>query len=212
MVQPLPRSKPASPPAQQSASIQPESIITAAPDDDEACLAALRDLKVEFSPAAEPAAGNASCRVPTPVILVAAATARGRIEFPERPLLGCRFARQFVTWVAATDRISALGKVWTGPGFQCRGRNGDSSAKLSEHALGNAVDVTTIATADGRSIAVADAASPLSRDYAMLKAIRSLACDYFTTVLGPGANSAHATHFHFDLAQHGHSKDYRICE
>ena len=29
--------------------------------------------------------------------------------------------------------------------------------------------------------------------------IRKGACDYFTTVLGPGSNAAHATHFHLDM-------------
>ena len=200
------------PPEQQTAVIAPEGVSPAPVDEGEACVAALRALRVEFSRAAEPAAATGGCRVQNPVTLTSAITTRGRISFPEAPLLSCRFARQFVTWVNAADGIAALSKVWTGPGFQCRGRNGDQSAKLSEHAFGDAVDVTTLATADGRSIAIADAASPSARDYATLKLLRSSACNFFTTVLGPGANSAHATHFHFDLAQHGHSKDYRICE
>jgi hypothetical protein len=33
----------------------------------------------------------------------------------------------------------------------------------------------------------------------------------FTTVLGPG-QPEHDTHFHLDLARHGKSGTYRICE
>ena len=43
-------------------------------------------------------------------------------------------------------------------------------------------------------------------------ALRISACGYFTTVLGPGANAAHAEHYHFDLGLHGKSGNYRICE
>jgi hypothetical protein len=43
-------------------------------------------------------------------------------------------------------------------------------------------------------------------------AFRTAACGYFTTVLGPGANAAHASHFHFDLAMRGKNGDHRICE
>jgi hypothetical protein len=42
--------------------------------------------------------------------------------------------------------------------------------------------------------------------------MRRAACGWFTTVLGPGADAAHAEHFHFDIARHGNSDFYRICE
>jgi hypothetical protein len=45
-----------------------------------------------------------------------------------------------------------------------------------------------------------------------MRALRISGCGYFTTVLGPGANAAHAEHFHFDLGIHGKSGNYRICE
>jgi hypothetical protein len=42
--------------------------------------------------------------------------------------------------------------------------------------------------------------------------LRTSACGYFTTVLGPGADAAHASHYHFDLGVHGKSGNYRICK
>ncbi|HEX2725887.1 MAG TPA: extensin family protein, partial [Beijerinckiaceae bacterium] len=41
-------------------------------------------------------------------------------------------------------------------------------------------------------------------------AIRSQACAYFTTVLGPGSDAAHATHLHLDLR--GRKGNHRICQ
>jgi hypothetical protein len=37
------------------------------------------------------------------------------------------------------------------------------------------------------------------RQRGFLNKVRAEACGYFTTVLGPGYNRAHANHFHFDL-------------
>jgi Extensin-like protein C-terminus len=45
-----------------------------------------------------------------------------------------------------------------------------------------------------------------------LRELRSSACGYFTTVLGPGTNAAHASHFHFDRGSHGKSGTNHICE
>jgi len=54
-----------------------------------------------------------------------------------------------------------------------------------------------------------ESASP---SFQVLRGLRATACGYFSTVLGPGTNQAHASHFHFDMAVHGKSQNYRICE
>lgn len=185
---------------------------------DGSCTAALKAAHADYAMAAAPAAAGI-CQVDGAVNLKSVETLHGRVAFPEAPLLNCRFAAQFATWVAtqaspltAANTGSPLAKVWTGPGYDCRGRNGDISAKISEHGFGNAVDITTMATADGKQMQVADAITTTSASYPALKAMRASACMYFTTVLGPGANSAHASHFHLDLGKHGKSNTYRICE
>lgn len=117
-----------------------------------------------------------------------------------------------------------------GPGYQCRRRNRATAGKMSEHAFANALDVVSFQLSDGRKIAVeADwphldalpaegekpappagrAATPQARYLAGLHAI---ACKQFTTVLGPDANAAHRSHFHFDLGCHGKTCTYLICE
>lgn len=187
--------------------------------DDAVCFAqlALAHVKFEKVPAAYAVAS--ACGVANGVRLAAMSVNGSEVTFPDKPLLNCAFALTFARWVtlSAAPAISqAAGSptsaIATGPGYECRSRNGDSSAKLSEHAFGNAVDVTTIKTAGGGEIAIADALNPYAKNRALIAALRASACGAFTTVLGPGSNEAHRTHFHFDLGKHGTKGTYRICE
>lgn len=163
--------------------------------------------------------GNELCHVQNPVRLQYVKAQNDLIKLPEAPLLNCKYAVQFSKWLSesAAPILSAqlntsLEKVSTGPGYDCRGRNGDMFAKISEHGRGNAVDISTFSMHDGKVINVADAQNPSSSSYTILRGLRTSACGYFTTVLGPGSNAAHAFHFHFDLGIHGKSGIYRICE
>jgi len=226
---PIPRSKPAIAKAEPSEVapatepikkpvIQPASVDLPPLVPEADCFASLRSAKVVFD--TMPAqAGTGDCHVDEPVRLHAVQTLNGMITLPDSPVFNCRFALQFALWLSDTGAAivsshlnSPLAKVSTGPGYQCRGRNGDSSAKLSEHGFGNAVDITTLTTADGRTVQISDAINSASPSFETLRGLRTAACGYFTTVLGPGANAAHASHFHFDLGMHGKSANYRICE
>jgi len=179
-----------------------------------ACHLRLAQLGMRFTPAAQPAAAGA-CRIDEAVQL----QQLGSIEFPDRPVLACSFALRLGEWlkesaapIVIAQAKSPLDQLATGPGFECRGRNGDAAGKVSEHGFGNAVDITSFRLADRRVFQVKDAMAPSSPAYQTLKGLRGSACGYFTTVLGPGANAAHAEHFHLDLGKHGKSDNYRICE
>jgi hypothetical protein len=184
----------------------------------EACLTALRRMKVEFQVAATPVAAGA-CSVADPVRLNSVAVGNTRVKLPDRPLLTCGFAERFASWLigkgapalrSATD--SHLLSMGTGPGYQCRGRNGDASAKLSEHAFGNAVDIEYFRLADGQVIWVQEADDANSKYRAVLATLRATGCADFTTVLGPGTNSAHESHFHFDLERRGKKGNHALCQ
>jgi hypothetical protein len=182
------------------------------------CQSGLTLAKVDFSIPATPASAG-SCAVSNPVKLRAVSAGGKRLRFANEPVLSCPFAAVFVRWVTeSADAVvtkqagSPIATVSTGSGFECRGRNGDGSAKLSEHAFGNAIDLVSIATSDGQTINMADALDPKAKHFNSLRALRTTACGYFTTVLGPGANEAHKLHFHFDLGRHGNSDRYRICQ
>jgi hypothetical protein len=187
-------------------------------DDGTACRAELARLGVKSSIPTDFQKGP-NCPVANPVQLTSVTTKIGVVGLPAGPILNCEFAKQFVTWLAdvgaptvAAQETATLAALSTGPGYQCRGRNGDSTAKLSEHATGNAIDIDAVILAGKKRVEIAAVADPSSPHYRMLMALRVSACGYFTTVLGPGSNAAHATHYHFDLGRHGKSSNYRICE
>lgn len=182
------------------------------------CFDELKAKHVDFDLVAQPQ-GSPACVVVQPVQLKSVLINGTNLKLPDHPILNCAFALNFVSWLqdlggpAALEKEgSALTHFYTGPGFECRGRNGDVSAKMSEHAFGNAVDVERLRFGDGLSVLVHDAPDTTAPGYDVLKAIRASACTRFTTVLGPGSNDAHREHFHFDSGVHGKTGTYRICE
>jgi hypothetical protein len=217
----VPAPPPARPTAPAASSTEPRGPLAEhglAEEADAACRDALTALGVTFT-VPDRVEGKGQCHVPNPVQLTSLAAAEGRVELPGRPLLNCRFAERFSTWLAdvASPVVTSgtgetLAAVSTGPGYECRGRNGDSSAKISEHAFGNAVDIDGLVLSGGTRVEIADVAETHHRFRRVLSALRVSGCGYFTTVLGPGANAAHASHFHFDLGRHGKSERTRICE
>lgn len=187
-------------------------------EDFETCRKELAQLGAKFKVPDMPAAEQ-KCTVANPVQITAIGSAVGEVAFPGEPILNCVFAKRFTAWVSdiAAPVVRAetgemLAAIATGPGFECRGRNGDSSGKISEHALGNAIDIASFKLKSKESMPVANVAKSENVESRWLMALRTSACGYFTTVLGPGANAAHAEHYHFDLGLHGKSGNYKICE
>lgn len=185
---------------------------------DPTCLATLKVKGVDFESVPQPP-GLPACIVVQPVKLKSIQMDGFVLKLPEQPTFNCVFALRFASWLqesggplAAVKEGSSLTQLNTGPGYQCRGRNGDISAKISEHGFGNAVDIERMKFADGKVFLVHDALDATTEAYETLKALRASACGTFSTVLGPGANEAHREHFHFDLAVRGKSGTFKICE
>ncbi|QIG50218.1 hypothetical protein G5V57_22320 [Nordella sp. HKS 07] len=183
-----------------------------------ACREELGRLGAKFTVPDMPAA-EGQCKVVNPVQISAIATPVGTVSFPGAPTLNCVFAKQFTSWVAdiaapvvQAHTGGALAAISTGPGYECRNRNGDSTGKISEHAFGNAVDIASFNLPGKKNLAVSNVTKTGSAESRWLMALRISACGYFTTVLGPGSNEAHAEHYHFDLGLHGKTGSYRICE
>ena len=82
--------------------------------------------------------------------------------------------------------------------YACRTRNSIPGARLSEHALGNAIDISAFILADGSRITVLGGWR--GEDSRLLKRLHASACGPFGTVLGPNADRHHQDHFHFDVA------------
>lgn len=84
--------------------------------------------------------------------------------------------------------------------YNCRRLYGRPQGKWSEHAKGNAIDISAFILADGSRISVlGDWDAKGDRKQArFLNRVRDKSCDLFSTVLSPDYNEAHRDHFHFD--------------
>jgi hypothetical protein len=175
---------------------------------------------IEFEPVTLPRAVNPECAIATPVRLKAVKlTPRWRtsVRLPEEPTLSCQFGEQFGHWLRdlvapliAGELAVELKSVHTGPGYECRNRSRAEIGKISAHASGLAVDVASFELANGEILRIKPNGDEQLR--ATVDAIRVAACGWFTTVLGPGSDAAHAEHMHVDILQHGSSDRYRICQ
>lgn len=118
----------------------------------------------------------------------------------------CGLARTFIAWTrnaVAPAAYQMLGsevvKVETFGTYACRATIGTGMARLSGHALANAVDVSGFVLADGRRITVDDGwRSNDPRVRAFLRTIHDSACKRFGTVLSPDYNAAHHDHLHLE--------------
>jgi hypothetical protein len=226
---PVPRSRPATlgarssaPPAAASPNRdqkQPSQTDDAARED-EACLARLRAADVRFDIPTMPVAAKVACTIEVPVRLKSI-TVRARavteVHLPEEPTVSCQFAERLTAWLGhlvaplIAGRMSTdLRAVRTGPGYECRNRNGAASGKLSAHAVGKGIDISGFELSSGKFIPIKPDGDETMRN--VVDTVRTAACGWFTTVLGPGADAAHADHMHVDMALHGTSDRYRICQ
>ncbi len=120
----------------------------------------------------------------------------------------CPLAANFTAWAQHAVRPAAkqyLGsdvvRIETMGTYSCRNINGGRSDKLSQHAFGNAIDISAFVLRDGRRVSVLNGWRGAKSEQEFLRRLHQSACKRFGTVLGPDYNSAHANHFHFDMAQ-----------
>ena len=187
------------------------------PDDDASCPGRLKAQNVSAEPTSVGPQPDDRCTVVQAVRLASLKLPDGEeITFPDKPLLACATAETFSTYVR--DLLSPLAKgtfgtrvgaVWTGPGLECRSRDHIFGAKLSAHGQGLAIDIAQLKLVDGRTIAVGQPTTP--QDQSFESAARAAGCGYFHTVLGPGSDTYHRTHWHFDLEVRGAKGDTKYC-
>jgi hypothetical protein len=210
---PLPMDKPGAGGEQETVPGEEEAAVDEGGAVSDACRQELEAAGVVANGAAA-LGGDEQCILEDPVAVETLGTHTGNVSLPARPTLECRFAavlgdwlREVVNPVAASLLGSHVVAVVTGPGHQCRRRAGGG---LSEHGIGNAIDITAIRLLDGRSIFIESLVDAEGPERAFLRAISASACGYFTTVLGPGSDAAHADHLHLDMAERS-TAEYRIC-
>lgn len=181
------------------------------------CLAKLSaaGASAEATPAPSPSVEG--CGIDAPVRLSSITVEGGAVSLPDRPLLACEFAAVLADYVRLI--VAPLGQamlrakvaaIETGPGYECRPRDRIAGAKISAHAKGLAVDFVAITFADKRRVLIERPAGADEASY--FRAIRTAACGWFATVLGPGSDAFHATNMHLDIEQHGSIGSYHVCE
>ncbi len=183
-----------------------------------ACMTSLLVAGHQVEHAIQQPAAMETCLIVDPVRISVIRNGTGSpVRLPDRPVLSCATAQEFAAFLTTTVSPlaeslmkSGLQTVGTGPGFDCRGRNRAAGGKTSAHGLGQALDISALTLADGRTITVAKPVDASSRQF--LIAVRKAACGWFTTVLGPGSDAAHADHLHVDIEPHGTSRNYRVCQ
>jgi hypothetical protein len=132
--------------------------------------------------------------------------ASGPVAIKPVATLACPIVSVLDRWLA--ESVQPAAQRWFGvrvveikqiSAYSCRGMNGDSSAHISEHAFGNALDIAGFTLADGRHVTVKDGWHGLPEEQGFLRDIEAAACQQFTTVLAPGSNAYHYDHIHVDL-------------
>ncbi len=180
---------------------------------DKTCLARLGSLGVKYAITA-PITDSDGCRVPEPMAIIEIAP--GVRLIPESRL-NCQTTKALAIWVHDVVLPAAAAEFGSRPTalihdstYVCRRRNNRPDGKRSEHATGNAIDIRAIALAGRNALPIRIWNETAIAERQFQARLRKGACKVFTTVLGPGTNAAHATHFHFDLARR--KNGYRLCE
>lgn len=168
------------------------------------CYAELSRAQVRYSPLPDRDYGG-GCQVIGAVQLI-------DIGLPVSGLkaMRCPLARNFIAWVrnaavpAAREVLDGeLVRVETFGTYSCRGivgGGGASAGRVSQHGLGNAVDIAAFILRDGRRITVKNGWHSSRKDEReFLRVVHRSACRRFTTVLSPEYNAAHHDHLHFDM-------------
>lgn len=178
---------------------QPQTLPDAMSADEAACRQELKRLDVTYRdlPAIE---DGGACGIDRPVSI----SDINGVAIKPAATLTCDMAATFARWTRKELVPSSRTRYFTGikaihqaSSYSCRRIAGSGS--MSQHASGNAIDISRIELNNGRDIDVRKPGLFAFRQRGFLNNVRGDGCSYFTTVLGPGYNYAHRDHFHFDI-------------
>jgi hypothetical protein len=179
------------------------------PQEEKACRANLMTMGVRFEAVPE-IDGEGECGIPFPIRV---STLGPDIELTPDGVMNCATAetaaqlvRDAVRPAARKEFGSELAGIRHASTYVCRNRA--SGEKISEHARGNALDISAFLLKDGRAVEVEAYGPGKMAERRFMQTVRREACGPFKTVLGPGTDADHALHFHFDLAQRRRGSTY----
>lgn len=142
------------------------------------------------------------CGIDNPVRV----TSIAGVTLTNTALVECETALALRKWLeksakpALKRKGGGLVSIRVAASYACRTRNSQKGGKLSEHALGRAVDVSSFTLKKGQTLTVLkDWNGKYSKE---MRAMHKGACGIFGTVLGPKSDKYHQDHFHFDTARY----------
>ncbi|CVI61156.1 MULTISPECIES: extensin-like domain-containing protein [Agrobacterium] len=176
------------------------------PDDPaalQACLGALKDIGAEFRQLEPIRDAEQGCGIEAPVEL---SVVLPGIKLEPSGTMRCETALALSRWTkemmvpAAAlampeKKVTAIANAST---YICRNRNSAENGKISEHAKGNAVDISTIAFDKGEPLVMKPRGEDGTPEGAFQRTITAAACLFFRTVLSPGSDATHQDHLHLD--------------
>ena len=157
-------------------------------------------------------AGPGACGIENAVRLHAV----GDVVLSPTARVNCNAARAFRAWVegaaqpAAREVGTRLTQMRVAASYACRTRNSRRGAKISEHAKGNAIDISNFRFSNGDKVEVLTGWRGGAYS-GFLRKVHGAACGPFGTVLGPNADRFHQDHFHFDVARYGRGRGRTYC-
>ena len=165
----------------------------------EACLTDLNRHGMSYQIAPEPAS-TGGCRIDTPIRAYGLS-----IRWNQPATMSCELGdvlMRFESEVVEESAIRILGKPVVSErnlgAFSCRAEAG-SRHRLSQHALGRAIDLAGWTLADGSRIDVEKDWTDRGPRGRFLHAVAEGACRYFSVVLTPATNPLHRDHLHLDI-------------
>ncbi len=205
---------PAPVPAPAPAPTPPPPVKAEDPTAFEACTKELSTLGVAFRPLPRIDDGD-GCGIDRPIAVTALSRS---VKLEPEATLRCdtalelaRMTRDMLEPAArlAMPEKGRLTAVHHASAYVCRNRNGADDGKISEHARGNAIDLSSLEFEKG--IVPMGIARPEASDLpaAFQRSLNALACLYFRTVLSPGSDAAHQDHLHLDILER--NGGFRYC-
>ena len=114
------------------------------------------------------------------------------------------FEREAVQKLAQEELGPRVVRIDQMGSFSCRGIGGRS--RLSQHALGLAIDIGGFRLSDGSTVSVQHDWNDPGPKGQFLRQLARRACRYFSVVLTPDSNADHYDHLHLDIGRD------RLCE
>jgi hypothetical protein len=113
---------------------------------------------------------NGECGTPAPVRLQGFKLPI-TVELSPPAVVNCSIVAMLHDWIrdslepaAERDLGSRITRLVTASSYDCRNRIGSTNTRISEHAYANAIDISAVVTADGRTIDVLTNWGPTARD------------------------------------------------